>query len=384
VLFEHAYTPASLTRVTLPLLFTGFCYSSFPVPLEVKYLPDELVTLAEVFREAGFITIAVTESMTPFRRNYNSGFDYVFHHRFSTKKAKDRLGILRKVRVSDPKVFTKFQKILKLDKKRPVFLYIHMIDPHWHFEPSIAIVNQFLVEGDEKRVKTKDMFSVSDTENVEYFRRLYQGAVLQADTYLSRYLSQADKIPRLRDAYLMLTADHGELLYENRMWVHNKNTDHDGLIKIPYIWVDGEKTIGKRRSYPVSLIDTLPTVLSLYDFKIKSPIPMDGVALFSRNLEKSLLQERFIINDYPIVHSVVLQNGRKISLKKTPLSAEDESMLTEQIRNKIAQLLDERKRKRTEILKIGESPLGKKSLKKGHEILDPHILDQLKSLGYIK
>jgi membrane-anchored protein YejM (alkaline phosphatase superfamily) len=329
----------------------------------------------------------ITETPNAYSRNNTSGFDYIFLHRQRSSIKKDTLGKHRYQSLSDPNIFQLFKKILENDSVRPIFLYVHMKDPHYPFQPSLEILNKFLKEGDEKRMRVTAMKRTSDPKDIDYFRRLYQASVMQADKNLSTFLESARHISRLQKSYLILTADHGELLYEDKKWGHGWNTDHDALIHVPYIWIDREKTFGIKRKEPVKLTDTYPSLLSLCDFNKDSDFPFDGMCLFGRSLATNISPKRhFILNDYRTLHSAILQDGKKYPLIAKNISGSFSEKLSPEINQEIARILDERrkKRKKIRIFARKEKLRQKKLTKKQSHLLDPNALEILKSLGYIK
>lgn len=387
VVFENAYSSATCTSSSVPLLFTGMSYTSFPVPYVIHFIPDSLTTIANLFRDNGFITILVTETPNAFIRNNKNGFDYIYYHPNTVRQGEDRLGQKRASNLPYPNIFVDFQEMLKVDQIRPVFVYIHMNDPHWPFRPSLPIVNRFLSEGDENRTPVGEMRDTTAPDDIDYFRRLYQGSIMQADQNLSMYIEAVEDTPRLHDSYLILTSDHGELLYENEMWTHCLKSDHDGLLLVPYIWIDRARSLGIRRTLPVKTIDTFPSIISLYGFKKNFDIPLDGESLFEGNLGRGRSPtRRFIFNDFTSLHSIVMQNNKKYSMVEINQTELDPDIPILEIRREISRKINERKKKSLNIAALAknEEYANKGSIKSYDDLIDPDVLEQLKALGYIK
>src|SRR5690606_14855432 len=76
VRFEQAYANASWTRPSFASLMTGRYASSHGVMSKAASLPDEAVTVAEAFGEAGYHTggIVTNYNVAPFF-NFDQGFD---------------------------------------------------------------------------------------------------------------------------------------------------------------------------------------------------------------------------------------------------------------------------------------------------------------------
>ncbi len=85
---------------------------------------------------------------------------------------------------------------------------------------------------------------------------------------------------RLDDAALIITADHGEDLFQHGQRGHGHHL-YDSVLRVPLIWKWGELTeAGRRIPVQVRHVDILPTLLNLWGFPRETwPEHLDGQSL---------------------------------------------------------------------------------------------------------
>lgn len=89
--------------------------------------------------------------------------------------------------------------------------------------------------------------------------RTYDGRVREADDFLGRIFALLERKGLLRNALVVITADHGERLGERGLYFHGGPLDHAG-IAIPLMVYDGTGAAYPRQGL-VSQIDIAPTLL---------------------------------------------------------------------------------------------------------------------------
>jgi arylsulfatase A-like enzyme len=88
-------------------------------------------------------------------------------------------------------------------------------------------------------------------------------------------LTLLDQRGRLDHALVVITANHGEELFDHRGFGHGR-TLHEEVLRVPlYLKLPGAKT-GATVEFPVSLADVPPTLLDLLGLE---PTPADGISL---------------------------------------------------------------------------------------------------------
>jgi arylsulfatase A-like enzyme len=128
-----------------------------------------------------------------------------------------------------------FIKELKKHDSGPLFMFMHLIDPH-------APYNR------------------STTKGTEFER--YVGEVGLADRQIGRLLEVIEKRGLTKRTILIVSADHGEAFGEHNTRFHAV-TVYDELLRVPLI-VTGPGLEARSVDTPVSLIDLGPTVLDMF------------------------------------------------------------------------------------------------------------------------
>jgi arylsulfatase A-like enzyme len=159
---------------------------------------------------------------------------------------------------------------LRAHQRRPFFLYLHYVDPHDPYE------NPDMVAGRAQFMPTytgpvaadwihgiyagKLLLTHPDVD-IPYIKALYDGEIHYVDRYLGALLDQIDPAV-LKNTLIVLTADHGEELYDHGGWKHGQ-TLYDEQIHVPLIfrW-DGHIPAGKRLAGTVRLLDLVPTLMA--------------------------------------------------------------------------------------------------------------------------
>ena len=253
VLFEHSYSTAPWTKPSVASLFTSY------YPLEHRALErgDRLTsvipTVSEHFSARGYETVAF--SANPFITSefgFNRGFD-VFRAMKGSDDIKDAC-------VED--LYEAFKSvILGRVSQRPLFVYVHAMEPHAPYEPLVEDIKTIYPDytgatsGDINRKKWSQV-------SIDELNVLYDSEIRHSDRGFGKFLSLLKEEGVYDDALIVFTSDHGEEFMEhdglghgNRLW--------EELVKIPLlIKMPGNSNGGRRIARTVSLIDLVPTLLA--------------------------------------------------------------------------------------------------------------------------
>jgi arylsulfatase A-like enzyme len=209
-------------------------------------------TLAELLRDAGYATAAVVAG--PWLKRA-IGLDRGFDHY-------DDAGIRSERGRLAPEVSDRAIAWLRARPDRPFFLFLNYFDPHGPFTPPAAFFRDLLSDDPDASPVERERART---------RALYDGEVRFADHHLGRVLDALRALDLYDDTWIVVTADHGELLGEHGLLGHGK-TLHEELLRIPLIEKRprGEGPRG-RSPRPVQLVDVLPTVAE----RLGIPAPPD-------------------------------------------------------------------------------------------------------------
>jgi len=238
VVFERAYAASSWTSPATASIFTSlypFQHRLLMGLLAIRMakqidpnviihkIPEEIDTIAEIMKKAGFNTYAVTDNLNiGERQGFTQGFDKFENYMYNKAPAvNDRV--------------KKWQK--EMETKGKYFLYLHYMDPHAPYHRRAP----WYVAQDERQA---DLIAAHDSEI----------------NYVDQHIEELYKQFKWdKNTLLIITADHGEGLWDHGKMGHG-NSLYREEIQVPLmIRLPGEQ-VTRRVKVPVCTIDILPTV----------------------------------------------------------------------------------------------------------------------------
>jgi arylsulfatase A-like enzyme len=187
--------------------------------------------------------------------------------------------------------------------KKPLFAYIHTVDPHDPYTPRVPFL-KFKRQDLEKRrkdlgyleelYKTRDHDGLSE-EDMEYVVSLYDCEILHNDYHFGQFISFLKKNGLYENSIIVFTADHGEQFLEHGGLAHGSSI-YNEEIHIPLIvrFPNGEFA-GLQTDLPVSEVDIFPTILDHLGMTI--PPETDGIAIH-KLLKKNNIKRTIFIKEY--------------------------------------------------------------------------------------
>ncbi len=252
------YTPAA--HGVLPDLGAFHGYLHPDQRLRVRGSGRETM-LAEVLREHGFRTVAVTENawVSP-RFGFSQGFDvYRYDGRHSLPGT----------------AAASLAELARHGGRGPWFLFVHTYAPHQPYHAPREFRLRFAAAdhvgfawpealvpiGEYYRFHTR-IFPAAPSD-ARAFRDLYDGQLAWADTLVGSLLDELDRQGLREQTLVVVTADHGEELFERGLLDHG-DTLFEEVTRVPLIvsW-PGRVPAGKVVEETVSGIDVPATVLDL-------------------------------------------------------------------------------------------------------------------------
>jgi arylsulfatase A-like enzyme len=265
--FEQAYPAGSWTRPSILALLTGRYSSELTTNLGGgSPLKDGHPTLATVLRSWKYTTAAFynTAQLAPAAANVQAGFDtYVDYGSKKYVEANVGQGVDKTIEFLGA-------------ARKPAFVFLHILDPH---HPYIPTRDYFGKVPTKKYLdsysfatgiptyhpdKVDPCYLVKDMSTVPEMAELYDSEIRELDTEVGRLLRYLDGDKRYRDALVIITSDHGEEFGEHGGLFHGARFYEESL-RVPLIIRDPKYpfSIGRRVPGVVSLVDVVPTILSL-------------------------------------------------------------------------------------------------------------------------
>jgi len=216
--------------------------------------------------------------------NYNERLKHIFYKFLKKKKQKStKKKLVLTSPYADAKVITtEAIKWLKSNFKDSFFLWIHYMDCHLPYFPPIRyiknITDEKITEEDKIHLKTistslRNNNQIIDNINEKYKKItliLYDAEVSYVDHHignLCRYLKNTGIFGKTN---IILTADHGEALFEHNTLGH-KASLYEELLRIPLLIKIEGTTFEKRRiEDQFQMIDIAPTILDILNIPKES------------------------------------------------------------------------------------------------------------------
>lgn len=285
VLFEHATSTSSWTLPSHTTMLSGTWAETHGVEHPAQAIDvSSTPWLAALLREAGWATRAFTGG------GYLNA-DYGFAHGFAAFSDYDPVfdandGVVRRL-ASTPvgerllaarnnQTFDVALQWVETHAELPFFLFLQTFAVH-DYRPTGEFLERF--RGDREGPLVERLRSLeeqlerpyTDDEQAELVD-LYDGALAQVDAMLGRLFDQLEASGLAEHTYVVITADHGEVLGEHGLYgkpvVGHAFGVWDELLAVPLI-IAGPGLEPRRVPERVSLVDLVPTLLEL----LERPIP---------------------------------------------------------------------------------------------------------------
>ncbi|MDH7569767.1 MAG: sulfatase [Armatimonadota bacterium] len=279
-LFERTYSPHIPTTPGYASMLTGRdCFGTQIVALRHKGgLRAEVPTLPEILKEHGYQAVSVQYG---FR-----GFDKVLNY---SGWGEQGVGRMPKAHNLNKVAIPELERLAADDK--PFFLFLRHLDPHTPYLPPDPYERMFY-HGNECDPANKSMEPVfafkpfrdyflswmpPGITDKDYVIAQYDGAVAYMDACIQTLFTALESLGILDDTIVVITADHGETLYDHECWFDHHGI-YDNTLHVPLILRYPAKIpAAKRVGGYNQLKDLVPTLLELLEIEIDHPF--DGRSL---------------------------------------------------------------------------------------------------------
>jgi arylsulfatase A-like enzyme len=210
-------------------------------------LPKKFTTLAEVFHDAGYVTMGFGN-----QNKYGGGWEYGFERgmrSYTTAYPYNNM-----MELTPPAI----RAALDAAEGKPFFMYIHTNDTHEPFAASEPFGTKWGGSYVEK----------------------YEGEVSYVDHYLGVIFDHLDELGVLDRTLIVVTSDHGSEFAEHGFYEKKLNL-YEEIVQIPLIMaLPGAIGKGLRLPGLCQTSDIAPTILDLCSLRI--PASVDGRSLLPR------------------------------------------------------------------------------------------------------
>ena len=242
-------------------------------------LADEIFTVTEALRDAGYRTSAFTGGgqMAP-EFNLNQGFEvYLSEHGTLPEKVEHAIEWLK-----------------KLPSNEPAFIFLHTYDVHHAYEPDAKTMARFDSGYEGKlpdRIEVDLLKRINghrgmepleiDAADLQHIINAYDAEIAEMDVGIGELIDKLKRIGRYQNTVVIITSDHGEEFGEHgRVGWHSHNL-YDHQLKVPLILrLPNDKYAGTVVRPQVRGIDLAPTLLELAG--VEAPPSFQGQSLLLR------------------------------------------------------------------------------------------------------
>ncbi|MBN1356724.1 sulfatase-like hydrolase/transferase [bacterium] len=237
IIFDAVVSPVPLTLPSHATMLTGLIPPRHGVRENAEYaLPETVETVAEVLQREGYRTAAFIGGL-PMERTGGlaQGFQ-IYDDEFFNIRSGGAGSERRKERYADEVLSKAVSWILDQDPDRPVFIFVHLYDPH---APGVRILP-------------------GQTEPS------YDGEIYFVDQNLGWFFSRLSGNPRWKSMITLITSDHGEGLNQHGEETHGMFV-YESTLRVPLIIHGLEGVAPCREQQTVGIVDIAPTILDLAD-----------------------------------------------------------------------------------------------------------------------
>jgi arylsulfatase A-like enzyme len=262
MVFEKFFSNSSFTRESLCVLFTGRLPSSSGSTGWWAAPPKAIKSIGLIFKEAGYKTAIISNSVQVNHRNFRLGFDHF-----------ECLSETWDLSRTGPKLTAHALDFIKKNKDQHFMMYLHYLDPHGPYDPPSEFYRRFKENPYPHPIKIYDTvrpkchelikkgFGPGDKQFDDMILR-YDAEIAHTDYSIELLFQGLKKENLLKNTVVLITADHGEEFLEHN-YVEHAWTLYNESLHVPLIlWAPGivpHKCIAAL----VSTVDLLPTLVQL-------------------------------------------------------------------------------------------------------------------------
>lgn len=251
--FADARTVEPLTAPALASMLTSLPPHEHGSTRNGLRVRPELPSLPKVLRRHGYKTGAFVGSWT-LREKLWAMAGHFDHFEAVLNKAR-WLGMVKREATAEDlneAALEWFSDQLEGGTSRPVFLWVHYVEPHAPYVLQRAFMNQIGASPDEN--------NYSDSNK-------YDSEIAYVDFQISKLLEAAENLTARENTMVLFVSDHGESLGEHGYWGHGRHL-YEPTLHIPMgITWPGHvepRVVGA----PALIIDLAPTVVGLLGIEV--------------------------------------------------------------------------------------------------------------------
>jgi arylsulfatase A-like enzyme len=307
-IFENAYANATRTADSLPALFTGkYKFTLVEKKHDVPDVQESEFLLAEYFKSKGYTTAAFINNPWLHHSNSSQGFDFINFCWKHVKKASPFPSQNDYINAKYGEMEKYLREFVRQNKNKPVFVYIHTMEPHVPYEPP-GKMRKYSANADPgilttlfKQVTQSPLYpSLTNPgeEQLNVLKSLYKDQLLIAHDFFKKvhdYLEAESIINPM--SLVILTSDHGERFYDHGSWIHGPPDVYNEVLRIP-LMIKGPRIKPGTYAHNVQLVDVYPTIVDWFGDKPRKNLVGNSLLGYMNRIKKDeVFTERAIYID---------------------------------------------------------------------------------------
>lgn len=277
--FERAYSTEANTPPSVISLLSGLLPHEHRVRLFYQLVPETTALvpdlLPEAYVSAGFVANVVLSDdalgIAARFDHYDDRVDELARRGLDGSPIWER----RAARATDAALRWLREES---DPERPLFLWVHYIDPHApyaapdpaprrfsHEEPLMVPRSKLRLRGPRGR-RGGEAAALDQADGLDHADALdqvdaYDEEIAYVDAEIGRLLDGFAALRPIERSLVVLTADHGESMLEHELWFAHGYHVYEEIIRVP-LALRGPGVTPGRFEVPVSGVDVAPTILA--------------------------------------------------------------------------------------------------------------------------
>ncbi len=229
---ERAYAAEAATSPSVVSMLSGRLPQEHGVRLFFQLVPEEVELIPERLPEA-YQTAAFVSNMVLTDEAMGLGSRFDHFDDFVALRESQRVMFERTAEDTTNAALLWLAR--DRDPERPLFLWVHYIDPHGPYRPPEGWGDAFDHEGtaplEVDRIPTYGVLEGVD-DALEYVDR-YDAEIRYADAQVGRLLDGYARTADVDDALVLLTADHGETMANRERWFDHGYHVYEDIVHVP-------------------------------------------------------------------------------------------------------------------------------------------------------
>jgi len=280
VVYENAFSAHTNTAPSHGSMLTGAFPGVHGIRQNGMKLSASVPTLADILHGEGYATGAFVTgwTLTP-HTGLDRGFDV-----YDAQFPRSRRPGAEAWRIAD-RWLTKTAA-----KKTPFFMFLHMFEPHFPYEPPDEVTLKWLPEQTALAVpldmqlpglaSKKRLSAAAITE----FTARYDAEIAVADRVIGRLRKRLTDLQLIENTLIIFTSDHGETLFERPWIADHGGRAYDEQTHVPMLVHFPQSEYRKKRvAAPVHHVDIMPTVLDVLGIAAPAGLPGQSLREVVRN-----------------------------------------------------------------------------------------------------